>query len=141
MTDPDETASIVGEITAALREHQAEEAARHPVTYHEASTGNIVDQMARYRDLDQHDALAGAIAIGKARGTYVPNEHVNEAEVPAADRRRAPGDAGARRADRPVLPAPVAGRQGRQGRGQLGSDRGRYRDHGGRRPGRLPGVG
>src|SRR5208282_291044 len=72
MTDPDETANIVGEITAAFREHQAEEAARHPVTYHDASTGNIADQMERYRDLDQHDALAGAIAIGKARGTYEP---------------------------------------------------------------------
>ncbi len=82
MTDPDETANIVGEITAAFREHQAEEAARHPVTYHEASTGNIADQMDRYRDLDQHDALAGAIAIGKARGTYVPNEHVNEEKFP-----------------------------------------------------------
>jgi hypothetical protein len=82
MTDPDETANIVGEITAAFREHQAEEAARHPVTYHEASTGNITDQMDRYRDLAQHDALAGAIAIGKARGTYVPNEHVNEEKFP-----------------------------------------------------------
>jgi hypothetical protein len=82
MTDPDETANIVGEITAAFREHQAKEAARHPVTYHEASTGNITDQMDRYRDLDQHDALASAIAIGKARGTYEPNEHVNEEKYP-----------------------------------------------------------
>jgi hypothetical protein len=82
MTDPDETANIVGEITAAFREHRAEEAARHPVTYHEASTGNLTGQMERYRDLAQHDALAGAIAIGKARGTYEPNEYVNEEKFP-----------------------------------------------------------
>ena len=49
-----------------------------PITYHEASTGSIVDQMARYRQLAEHDALAGAIAIGKARGTYEPNGYVNE---------------------------------------------------------------
>jgi hypothetical protein len=53
-----------------------------PTTYHEASTGNIADQMDRYRDLAQHDALAGAIAIGKARGTYEPNEHVNDEKFP-----------------------------------------------------------
>jgi|HubBroStandDraft_3_1064219.scaffolds.fasta_scaffold124971_4 hypothetical protein len=82
MTDPDETANIVGEITAAFREHRAEEAARHPVTYDEASAGNIAGQMERYRDLARHDALAGAIAIGKARGTYEPNEHVNEEKFP-----------------------------------------------------------
>lgn len=54
----------------------------HPVTYYEASTGSIVDQEKRYRELAQHDALAGAIAIGKTRGTYVPNEHVNEEKYP-----------------------------------------------------------
>ena len=53
-----------------------------PITSDEASGGNIVDQMARYRQLAEHDALAGAIAIGKARGTYVPSEHVNEAKFP-----------------------------------------------------------
>ncbi len=53
-----------------------------PVTYHQASTGSIVDQMARYRQLAEHDALAGAIAIGKARGTYEPNEYVNEQKYP-----------------------------------------------------------
>jgi hypothetical protein len=53
-----------------------------PITYDEASGGNIVDQMARYRLLAERDALAGAIAIGKARGTYVPSEHVNEAKFP-----------------------------------------------------------
>jgi hypothetical protein len=53
-----------------------------PVTYPEASGGNIVDQMVRYRQLAEHDALAGAIAIGKARGTYEPNEYVNEQKYP-----------------------------------------------------------
>ncbi len=52
------------------------------VTYHQPSTGSIVDQMARYRQLAEHDALAGAIAIGKARGTYEPDEHVNERKYP-----------------------------------------------------------
>ena len=82
MTDPDETANLVNEITEAWREHEAEEAAKRPVTYHGASTGSIVDQEKRFRELAQHDALAGAIAIGKARGTYVPNEHVNEQKYP-----------------------------------------------------------
>jgi hypothetical protein len=75
MTDPDE-------ITEAWREHLAEEAAKRPLTYHEASTGNIADQMDRYRELAAHDAMAGAIAIGRARGTYEPNEHVNEQKFP-----------------------------------------------------------
>jgi hypothetical protein len=75
MTNPDE-------IAEAWREHLAEEAAEHPLTYHEASTGNIVDQIDRYRDLAQHEALAGAIAIGKARGTYEPNQYVNDEKYP-----------------------------------------------------------
>jgi hypothetical protein len=54
----------------------------HPVTYHEAATGNIVDQEKRYRQLAEHDVLASAIAIGKARGTYEPNEYVNEEKFP-----------------------------------------------------------
>ena len=80
--DQNETAELVGEITQAWREHEAEDAAKHPVTYDEASTGNIVHQMDRYRELTQHDALAGAIAFGKARGTYQPNQYVNEQECP-----------------------------------------------------------
>ncbi len=80
--DQDDTANLVGEITQAWREHLAEEAAKRPVTYHEASTGSIVDQMDRYGELAKHDALAGAIAIGKASGTYVPNRHVNEDKFP-----------------------------------------------------------
>jgi hypothetical protein len=53
-----------------------------PTTYDEASGGNIADQMTRYRQLAEHDALAGAVAIGKARGSYVPNQHVNEEKFP-----------------------------------------------------------
>ena len=49
-----------------------------PVTCHEAGGGSIVDQEKRFRVLAGHDALAGAIASGKARGTYVPSEYVNE---------------------------------------------------------------
>jgi hypothetical protein len=75
MTGPDE-------ITEAWRERLAGEAAKRPVTYHEAVTGSIVDQEKRYRQLAQHDALAGAIAIGKARGTYEPGQYVNEEKYP-----------------------------------------------------------
>src|SRR5260370_30483784 len=53
-----------------------------PTTYNKASTGNIVDQLARYRVLAEHDALAGSIAALKARGTFKPNEHVNEQKFP-----------------------------------------------------------
>jgi hypothetical protein len=53
-----------------------------PTTYDEAAGGNIADQMTRYRQLAEHDALAGAVAIGKARGSYVPNQHVNEEKFP-----------------------------------------------------------
>jgi hypothetical protein len=53
-----------------------------PQTYHEASGGNIVDQIDRYRELADHDVMARAIATLKARGTYQPNEHVNEDRFP-----------------------------------------------------------
>src|SRR5260370_16064791 len=53
-----------------------------PLTYNEAAAGNIADQIMRYGELAQHDALAGAIAIGKARGTYEPNQYVNEQKFP-----------------------------------------------------------
>jgi hypothetical protein len=82
MTDPNETANLVNGITEAWREHLAAEAAKRPLTYHEASTGNIADQIIRYGELDQHDALARAIAIGKARGTYEPSKHVNDEKFP-----------------------------------------------------------
>ena len=49
MTDPEETASLVNEITAAFREHAAGEAVRHPVTYREASSGSLPGQIDRYR--------------------------------------------------------------------------------------------
>ena len=53
-----------------------------PQTYHEASGGSIVDQMDRYRELDERDLMARSIATLKARGTYEPNEYVNEAKFP-----------------------------------------------------------
>jgi hypothetical protein len=53
-----------------------------PITYNEASDGNIVDQIDRYRELADHDTMARAIATLKARGTYQPNEHVNEDRFP-----------------------------------------------------------
>jgi hypothetical protein len=56
--------------------------AEHPLICHEASPGNIAGQMDRYRELAAHDAMAGAIAIGLARGTYVPNQYVNEEVYP-----------------------------------------------------------
>ena len=82
MTDPNETANVVGEITEAWREHLAEEAAKRPVTCHDASAGNIVDQIDRYRQLADHDVMARCIATLKARGTYKPNKHVNDEEFP-----------------------------------------------------------
>jgi hypothetical protein len=48
---------------------------------------------------------------------------------------------GSPRCTRPVLPAPEPGPQGRQGPGQLGPDRGRHRDDGQGRPGRLRRMG
>jgi hypothetical protein len=53
-----------------------------PVTYHEASGGNISDQMDRYRELADRDLMARSIATLKARGTNEPNEHVNEERFP-----------------------------------------------------------
>src|SRR5216683_1380903 len=56
--------------------------AEHPVTYHKASGGNLADQINRFRELAEHDALARAIVTGKARGTYEPNKYVNEDRYP-----------------------------------------------------------
>ncbi len=63
MTDPDQ-------ITEAWREHLAEEAAKRPLTYHEASTGSIVDQIDRYRELANRELVARSIATLKARGEW-----------------------------------------------------------------------
>lgn len=82
MSDPDETANLVTESTEAWREHVAEEDAGHPVTYNEASGGNIADQVDRYRELAEHDTMVRSIAILKARGTYEPNEQMNEEKFP-----------------------------------------------------------
>ena len=54
----------------------------NPLTYHEASDGNIVDQIDRYRGLADRDVMARSIATLKARGTFEPNEHVNEEKFP-----------------------------------------------------------
>jgi hypothetical protein len=111
-----------------------------PVTYHEAGGDSIVDQEKRFRQLAEHDALAGAIAIGKARGTYVPSEYVNEQRYPPLTLNEhlemlALGENLARYYRHPaqVDKAVKAG-------GQLGSDRGYNRDHGRGGPGRLPRV-
>jgi hypothetical protein len=53
-----------------------------PVTYNEASAGNIADQMDRYRELAEHDTMARSIAILKTRGTFEPSEHVNDEKFP-----------------------------------------------------------
>ena len=70
MTDPNETANLVGQITGAYREHAAEEAAKRPQTYDEASDGNIVDQIDRYRELADHEMTARAIITLQARGEW-----------------------------------------------------------------------
>jgi uncharacterized protein with PIN domain len=53
-----------------------------PTTYDEASGGNIAGQMDRYRELAEHEIMARSIAILKARGTFEPNEHVNDEKFP-----------------------------------------------------------
>ncbi len=53
-----------------------------PQSYDEASGGSIVDQIDRYRELADRDVMARSIATLKARGTYEPNEYVNEAKLP-----------------------------------------------------------
>ena len=41
-----------------------------PVTYNEASGGNIVEQMDRYRELAERDLMVRSIAILQARGEW-----------------------------------------------------------------------
>lgn len=82
MTDADQTANLMSEITEAYRAHAAEEAGERPLTYDEAADGNIVDQIARYRELADHATIARSIATLKAQGTYQPNEHVNQEKFP-----------------------------------------------------------
>jgi len=53
-----------------------------PVTYREAAGGNIADQMDRYRELAEHDVMTRSIATLKARGSFEPNEHVNDERFP-----------------------------------------------------------
>ena len=53
-----------------------------PQTYHEASGGNIADQIDRYRELADRDVMARSIATLKVRGTYEPSEYVNDEKFP-----------------------------------------------------------
>jgi hypothetical protein len=53
-----------------------------PMTYHEDSDGNIADQIARYHELADRHLMASSTAKLKARGTYQPNEHVNDERFP-----------------------------------------------------------
>ena len=70
-------------ILQLLREALTDDADQEPpITYDEASTGNIADQMDRYRELADHDIMACSIATLKARGTFEPNEHVNDEKFP-----------------------------------------------------------
>jgi len=55
---------------------------KRPITYDEASGGNLPGQEDRYRELAQRDALAKAIAIKKTRGDYQPGGHVSEENFP-----------------------------------------------------------
>jgi hypothetical protein len=70
MTDPDETANLVAEITEAFREHLAEEAAKRPQTYREASAGSLPDQIDRFRELADRDLTSRSIATLQARGEW-----------------------------------------------------------------------
>jgi len=44
--------------------------------------GSIVDSITRYDALATRESMAKAIEILKSRGTYQPNEHVNEERFP-----------------------------------------------------------
>jgi hypothetical protein len=70
MTDPDETANLVAEITGAWREHQAAAAADRPQTYQEAMALQLPEQIERHRELTGCDMTARSIASLQARGEY-----------------------------------------------------------------------
>jgi hypothetical protein len=70
MTDPNETANLVDEITEAFREHLAEEAAKRPQTYQEAASGSLPEQIDRYRQLADREMTARSIATLQARGEW-----------------------------------------------------------------------
>ena len=44
--------------------------ADHPLTYHEAASGNIIHQIDRFSELTQRDVMAASIATLKARGEW-----------------------------------------------------------------------
>jgi hypothetical protein len=51
-------------------------------TYDEVAEMPLQDVLHRYQALDDRDSMARSIAILKTRGTYTPNEHVNEERFP-----------------------------------------------------------
>jgi hypothetical protein len=70
MTDPNETANLVDQLTQGYREHQAAAAADPPQTYQEAMVLPLPDQIDRYRELADRDMTARSIAILQDRGEY-----------------------------------------------------------------------
>ena len=137
MTDPNETANLVEQITGAYREHRTEEAFNRPLTYQEARNGSIADRIDRYRELADRDLTARNIAALKARGEWTEDharaldpdryppltvaEHLEMialGEVIArhyrhpsqVDRPSGPGPAGSRSPPPPVRPRRLPGR-------------------------------
>ena len=55
---------------------------KRPITYAEASGGNLPGQEDRYRELAQRDLLVRSIAIQQARGDYQPGGHVSAENFP-----------------------------------------------------------
>ena len=99
-----------------------------------------IDARERFEELDNRDL--------SARARHAPGpRHLRPAtarrrrQVPAADRRRAPGGPGGRRAARPPLPSPRAACTTQSGRRVVAADRRRNRLRRGNSPAGLPGVG
>ena len=80
MTDPTESANLVGQITGAYREYAAEEAAQRPLTYHQAMDLSLRDQIARYEELTDRNLMARSIATLQARGEYDKDKHPDPGE-------------------------------------------------------------
>jgi hypothetical protein len=143
MTDPDETASLIAEITGAWREHQAAAAAGRPQTYQEAMALQLPDQIERHHELTDRDTTARSIGSPQDRGEYdeerariLPLGKYQPLTAAEHLELLALGEAIAS-----YYQAPCVRRPRRPGRGDVGADRGRKEHHGGLRPGRLPGVG
>ena len=80
MTDPNETANLVAEITDAYREHAAEENTKRPLTYHQAMDLGLTEKIRRYEELSDRNMMARSIANLKARGEYDQDRHPDPAE-------------------------------------------------------------